>query len=311
MTGTVFINSKSGANAAEDDPAATIAAALHGVKVEECPPEDLDAALDAQISAGAEWVGVAGGDGTIRSAAQRLAGSETALLAVPMGTLNHFARQLGISTLDDAAAAVDGSTIAVDVGDVNDKVFVNNASIGLYPLLVEGRERRLHRLPKRLADLAALSDELRRGKSLSVCIDGEMVSTWMVFIGNNVYCSGLFDITERESVTDGVVDIRLVRAEARFSRLRVVGAALFKRLDRSPLIERRVVAEIVIEPDPKEVSVALDGEVEELLAPLRFRSRKGALKVRVPSTPYDAADAAEDAARGDQRATPAIQPQRS
>ena len=285
----VFVNAKSGAAASADDPAAEIQEGLSGVEVRACPPEELDGAIQAQVDAGAEWVGIAGGDGTIRSAAERLVGTQTALLPVPMGTLNHFARQLGIDTLAEAAAAVDGQTICVDVGDVNDRIFVNNSSIGLYPLLVEGRERRLHRLPKRLADLAALGEELGRSRRLTVCLDDVPVETWMVFVGNNRYCSGLFNITERASVTDGILDIRLVRAEGRLTRLRVLGAALFKRLEASPLVESREVAEIVIDPRVEVVSVALDGEVEELQAPLRFRSRRGALRVRVP-----AADAIDD-----------------
>ncbi|GAC1517788.1 MAG: hypothetical protein NVS1B12_06010 [Acidimicrobiales bacterium] len=286
----VFVNAKSGAAASEDDPAALIRAGLPGVEVRACPPDELDAAVDEQVEAGAEWVGIAGGDGTIRSAASRLVGRQTALLPVPMGTLNHFARQLGIETLEHAAAAVGGETTAVDVGDVNGRLFVNNSSIGLYPLLVEGRERRMHRLPKRLADLAALGEELGRSRRLTVCLDDDPVETWMVFVGNNRYCSGLFNITERASVTDGILDIRLVRAEGRLTRLRVLGAALFKRLEHSHLVEAREVAEIVIDPRTERVSVALDGEVEELDAPLRFRSRPGALRVRVPLADAAAAD---------------------
>ena len=285
MTGTVFVNAHSGANASEDDPVAVIGDAMPDVDVRACRPEELDAAIDAQVAAGAAWVGVAGGDGTIRCAAERLAGTATALLPVPMGTLNHFARQLGIETLEHAAAAVAGETIAVDVGEVNGRVFVNNSSIGLYPLLIAGRERRMHRLPKRLADLVALGEELARSRRLRVCLDEDPVETWMVFVGNNRYCSGMFDITERASVTDGLLDIRLVRAEGRLTRIRVLGAALFKRLGRSALIESREVREITMDPTQAVVAVALDGEVEEVRGPLHYRSRPASLRVRVPPTP--------------------------
>lgn len=286
MTGIVFVNAHAGTNASEDDPVAVIRRAMPDVEVRTCRPEELDAAIDAQIDAGAEWVGVAGGDGTIRCAAERLAGRTTALLPVPMGTLNHFARQLGIETLEDAAAAVAaGATIAVDVAEVNGRVFVNNSSIGLYPLLIEGRERRMHRLPKRLADLVALGEELARSRRLLVCLDDDPVETWMVFVGNNRYCSGLFNITERASITDGLLDIRLVRAEGRLTRLRVLGAAVLKRLGRSTLIESREVREITMDPTRAVVAVALDGEVEDVRGPLHYRSRPAALRVRVPPTP--------------------------
>ena len=282
MRGTVFVNTRSGANAAEDDPAALIASGLPGADVEACAPEELGAAISREVASGAQWVGVAGGDGTIRLAAERLVGTSCALLPVPMGTLNHFARQLGIESLEAAAAAMTGVTQRVDVGDVNGHVFVNNASVGLYPLLVEGRERRMGRLPKRFADLAALTEELGKGHRLTVCLDDSPVQTWMVFVGNNRYCNGLFSITERARLTEGILDIRLVRAEGRLSRARVLMAAIATRLAQSPLVESREVAEIVMDPTPQEVSVALDGEVVELCAPLRFRSRPGALMVRIP-----------------------------
>jgi undecaprenyl-diphosphatase len=284
VRGTVFVNDRSGANAAEDDPAGLIATGLPGADVKACAPEDLDAAITREVESGARWVGVAGGDGTIRSAAERLVGTSCALLPVPMGTLNHFARQLGIETLADAAEAMTGVSQPVDVGEVNGHVFVNNASVGLYPLLVEGRERRMGRLPKRFADLAALTEELGKGHRLTVCLDDSPVQTWMVFVGNNRYCSGLFSITERARLTDGILNVRLVRAEGRLSRARVLLAAIAKRLRESPLVESREVTEIVMDPTPREVSVALDGEVIELRAPLRFRSRPGALLVRVPSS---------------------------
>ena len=122
----------------------------------------------------------------------------------------------------------------------------------------------------------------------------------MVFVGNNRYCSGLFNITERASVTDGLLDIRLVRAEGRLTRLRVLGAALFKRLGRSALIESREVSEITMDPTEAVVAVALDGEVEDIRGPLHYRSRPTSLRVRVPPTPVAGEPAPAGVAEGRQ-----------
>ncbi|QRM33638.1 diacylglycerol kinase family protein [Microvirga sp. VF16] len=90
---------------------------------------------------------VVGGDGSIRTVAHVLAGTDIPLGILPLGTLNHFARDLGIpTTIDEAVALIAaGQTHLFDVGEVNGEAFINNSSIGLYPYLVRERERRQHR----------------------------------------------------------------------------------------------------------------------------------------------------------------------
>src|SRR6185503_11143696 len=99
---------------------------------------DIVATTKRVIAAGAEVVVAAGGDGTVSAVASCVKGSGATMGVLPMGTLNHFARDLGIPPkLEDAIAVLArGLRVAVDLGEVNGRVFVNNASLGVYPDMV-------------------------------------------------------------------------------------------------------------------------------------------------------------------------------
>src|SRR6476659_7540173 len=126
--GLILINVASGSDATNVDE---LRAKIAEHDVEQCRPEDLESRVRDARKEGRPFVGIAGGDGSIRVAAEELAHSETALLPIPEGTLNHFARAVGIERVDDAVAA--NATRTVDLGRVNDRGFVNNSSIGFYP----------------------------------------------------------------------------------------------------------------------------------------------------------------------------------
>ena len=138
---------------------------------------------------------VAGGDGTAACAAQQLAGSDAELGLLPLGTLNHLARDLGLPTdLEEAAkVAATGTATAIDVAEVNGHVFVNNASIGLYPAMVREREglQDDKGWPKWLSALPAAYAALERLPHHRLRIDlgqGERtIVTPLLFVGNNVY----------------------------------------------------------------------------------------------------------------------------
>ena len=253
------------------------------VPVEESVPGRLAEAIGRAIGVGAEFVGVAGGDGTIRSAADALRGQPVPLVAVPAGTRNHFARQLGIADFDDAKAAMSGRTEAVDVGEVNGRPFINNSALGLYPQLVDRRQRFQTRgLPKGLAQLIANFIVLARGHRVAVRVNGVPYRAWLVFVGNGHYGDNIFDLTARDTLNQHVLDIRLLRGDRHLARIRVLGAVLLGRLARSPLLIRELSSEITFDFDADQVEVALDGEVETLASPLRYCSRAGQLHVLIP-----------------------------
>ena len=251
--------------------------------VVECDPAELGERATTRGEEGRPFVAVAGGDGSMRTVAGELAGGDTALLPIPEGTLNHFAKTLGIATIEDAAAAAHtGTTHAVDLGRVNDCTFVNNSSIGFYPGMVRVRDTTDSRLPKWLASLVASWRELRNHRDLTVQIDGRPVDAWLVFVGNNCYGESMHDIGSRESIDEGIIDVRVVRADQRLARLRLILATLVGRLPHTAVVERRTCRAMSIDVRGKSrVDVAVDGEVIHLETPLRYASDAGALRVLV------------------------------
>lgn len=280
VPGLVIVNPSSGKDETSPDE---LSALFPGADVTESRPDHVEDQIAEARDEGRDWVGVAGGDGTIRSAAEVLAGGDVPLLAIPGGTLNHFARSLGIDDLGVAAeAARTGVIERVDVGAVNGRIFVNNSSVGLYAQLVLGREARSGRLPKRLADVAAAWEQLRRGHRVLVTIDGEPFRAWMVFVGNGRYGTGIRDLASRDDLEDHVLDARVVRGDRRFARLRVAGSLLVGGLDRSQLVDCQERSQLDVNLNRSTVEVALDGEVITLEPPLHYESRAAALPVLVP-----------------------------
>jgi undecaprenyl-diphosphatase len=259
------------------------------VWVEECDPSQLlhrlDTILDPQDGpSNLDFVGIAGGDGSIRCGVESLLSHRASmpLLVVPTGTRNHFARDLGIDDVTDAAAAAaSGHVRDVDVASVNGLWFVNNSSIGAYPQLVAKRENREDRMPKPIATVVGAWHLLRDAKKLRVRVDGSFETVWLVFVGNDCYGESVTDLSGRERLDDGTLDVRVARAEGRLSRLRITCAVLFGRLLHSPLIERRECAAVVLDTRGV-VDVALDGEVVTMQSPLEYRSRPARLSVLAP-----------------------------
>jgi undecaprenyl-diphosphatase len=289
MPGVVLVNPKSGPESTTPDD---VAAQFPGSRVQELNGKEVRRQVEEAIASvpSPAFLAVAGGDGTIRCAAGVVAGTELALVPVPAGTRNHFAKEVGIATLEEAGeAASKGSVVQIDLGEVNGEAFVNNANVGAYPRIV--RERKVHEKrfsSKTVATLVASLRELRALHKFTVVVDGDTSSpyrSWMVFIGNGRYGTSLFDVASRESVDDGLLDVRILRADGRLARLRVIGRLLFGRLERSPMAEVDAVASITLSfVGRSSVDVALDGEVVRMSSPLAFTCRHRALRVLVPPT---------------------------
>jgi len=279
--GTIFVNPRSGSGTEVDE----LIEKFEGHEVVQCPPSDLGERLRAVLATDdpPAFVGIAGGDGTIRAAVEVLldASPHTPLLAVPAGTRNHFARDLGLETIDDAvAAASEGHTRSVDAATVNDAWFINNSSVGVYPRLVAHREARESHMPKGMAAVIAAWHQLRYARHLRLRVDGTPVKAWAVFVGNNCYGESLRELSGRERIDEGVLDVRIAHADRRLSRLRIVGAVMFGRLERSPLIDRKRCAAVQLDVG-RQVKVALDGEVTPMESPLHYQSHPSVLTVLV------------------------------
>ena len=280
VSGVVFVNPAAGSELTADE----VRKHFPGHQVVECPGAEIPDRVAAAID-GAEhpdFVAVAGGDGTLRAAAERLLDTGVPLLPIPGGTRNHFALAVGVTDLETAGKAAAGGVVRhVDVGDVNGHCFINNSSVGLYPKLVTRRESYERRMSKRLAQLRAGWEQVRRGHRFRLRMQGQWHRAWLVFVGNGCYGEHLLDFTDRESVGGGVLDVRLVLADRPLARTRVV-LALLRGLDSSPLIVRETCPQTELGLAEGTVEVALDGEVERLEQPLRYSVRRDALAVLAP-----------------------------
>lgn len=242
------------------------------------------------VKRGAELVIAAGGDGTVGAIAGELAGSDAAMGILPLGTLNHFARDLGIPPdLEDAARVIaSGRERRVDIAEVNGRAFVNNASIGLYPLMVVDRESQRERLgrSKRLAMLVASLRTMARfhARRLTLSIDsGEArVDTPLLFVGNNDYRLAIPGAGRREALDGGELCVMVMRSKSLPGFLAATGRALLGISRKDDLVRLDDVRTLSVDSHRSGLTLAMDGETVALQPPLTFRIRPGALRVIAP-----------------------------
>jgi YegS/Rv2252/BmrU family lipid kinase len=252
--------------------------------------DDMIAAARKAIADGVSVVVAGGGDGTINAVASVMAGSGVDFGVLPLGTLNHFAKDIGIPLeLDEAVRNVaEGRRVEVDVGEVNDRVFLNNSSLGLYPDIVRDREKQQHRLGRGKWPAAAWAAvaALRRFPFLDVgvAVDGKQHArrTPFVFIGNNEYIMQGLAIGARERLDAGVLSLYVAQRPGRLGLLRFAWRALWGRLAQERDFDVMLSDKFDIKTRHRRLRVALDGEVTVMATPLRYRIRPAALAVIVP-----------------------------
>jgi diacylglycerol kinase family enzyme len=252
--------------------------------------EIVHAAQDA-LRAGARCIVAAGGDGTVSAVASQLAGTDAALGVLPIGTLNHFAKDAGIPLdIEQAIATLaHGREVPVDMGEVNGRLFINNASLGLYPDIVRDRERQRRRLGRGrwMSLLAATLHAARRYPvlTLAMTVDGQPLrrKSAFVFIGNNEYRMAGFEIGERPQLAGGVLSLYVTQRTGRFGLLRLAIRALFHRLDQAQDFDSLRATHVTVQTPQRLLHVATDGEVIVMRTPLEYRIRPGALRVIVPA----------------------------
>ena len=264
-----------------------IEAVVHEVRA----GEEITSLARQAVLSGERTVVAAGGDGTVGAVAAALVDTEATMAVLPVGTLNHFAKELDIPLGLEAAVeiALTGAIRAIDVGEVNGRVFVNNSSLGLYPAIVFERERRRRRgWSKWLAMAWASLSVPRRLPSLSVYLEagggGARVVTPFLFVGNNEYMVEGFRFGRRRSLDEGRIWVFVAPPpSSRWKAVRLTLRALFKRDRRDRDFKVFQTRELRVETIREQVRVALDGEIFRVPPPLRYRSRPLALRVRVPA----------------------------
>jgi diacylglycerol kinase family enzyme len=247
-------------------------------------------AAERAVVDGCDALVAGGGDGTINLAASVLAGRDIPLGVLPLGTLNHFAKDLSIPLeLEDAVRVIlDGITCRVDVGEVNGRIFINNSSLGVYPAVVRLRERyRASGLGKWVAALWAGLTVLRRNPFMAVRLivqnDVTVRRTPFVFVGNNQYRMAGLQAGTRDSLSGGDIAVYVLNADRRVGLLRLAWQVVLKGVDQVKELDELTVSQATVEVRRSRLQVALDGEVVMLESPLEYRIRPAALQVYVPA----------------------------
>lgn len=251
----------------------------------------MDVAAEARksVDQGARMVVGGGGDGTLSSIAGVLAGTEIPLGVLPLGTLNHFARDLGIPPDIEAAVQIlaTGSVSRVDVGDVNGCLFLNNSGLGLYPVIVHLRElKQSHGFSKWPAAFWAMLKAFSRYERLSirVLVEGKELRrrTPVVFVGNNEYLIEGIQLPSRKRLDDGLLCVYIPHAEGRFRLIWFSLRALLGKPKPDRSFDAFLTSECWIDTQHHGLRISLDGEVTVLRPPLHYRTRPLSLRVMVP-----------------------------
>ena len=252
--------------------------------------DDISALTKSALSKKCDVIVAGGGDGTINAVASALVGNSQVKFGVlPLGTLNHFAKDLQIPT--DIAKAVEivvaGHDQAIDVGEVNGHIFVNNSSVGLYPSIVKLRESlQKSGFKKWPAAARASLQVLARFRLLRLNLGAEGLEktnhkTALIFVGNNVYDVSFPTLGKRSSLQKGVISVMMPRASTRFGLLINFFSLVFKSPPKSDVLTFETTS-LSIKHKRSFVKVAVDGEVIMLKSPLNYRIRPQSLNVIVP-----------------------------
>jgi diacylglycerol kinase family enzyme len=293
------LNSSSGTTAEKkrDDMRAKLEAVFrkHAISAsfEFVPGSQLQAAAERAVKSAAareiDAIVAGGGDGTIHTVASAVAGTDIPLGIIPLGTLNHFAKDLKIPlAVEDAVAVISGGVHrSVDVGEVNGEIFINNSSIGIYPYVVLDRDRR--RKGQRLSKWPAMiMAGFRAFWNLPLHRLRIRAQNWQeacrspcVFIGNNEYHLKGSSFGSRERLDGGELCLFVARQQGRLALLWVAVRCVAGLVDQSDL---RTVATPAVEVSSrrKRLLVAFDGEIQWMQTPLHYRIRPAAIRVLVP-----------------------------
>lgn len=231
-----------------------------------------------------------GGDGTMSAVAGALAGTDAKLGILPLGTLNHFARDLEVPLdLGEAARLIaSGKARSVDVAEVNGRIFINNSAVGLYPLMVIDREAQQSRLgrSKRAAMLVASLRALLRFSSerltLTVNDEKKSIDTPLLFVGNNSYRLKMPDAGTRERLDRGELFVLVLRRNSRLGFCVASLRALAGRPRNEDAVRIEDVRALRVDSARSRLAVSLDGETAHLQTPLDYKLRPKALKVIAP-----------------------------
>ena len=293
MSFSILINP--GGGSAGDSAIDAVRAALADHRldaiIEQVPGPDLAGRAAALAKGGAKLVVAAGGDGTVGAVAGALAGTATSLGVLPLGTLNHLARDLGIAFDIDQAVALlaSGRPRHIDLASLNGRYFVNNSAIGLYPLMVVDREQQQKQgRSKKMAMLVASLRTLIRFRHERLCLrindsDTETLTTPLLFVGNNDYRMAWPAAGQREVIDDGRLCVLVMRKTSRLGLFAATLRLLMGRPRDDDMVRLDDVTRLNVSSRKARLTVSSDGETERVRPPLDYRIHPRALAVIAPA----------------------------
>lgn len=288
VKGTLFLNRNSGPKA--DAAALTDAARSAGLEIVELS-DDIDCPQEvrSRLGRGVRLFIAAGGDGTVHHVVQALINTDGVLAVIPNGTYNHFARDLEIPlTWEEALdVALNGRTHSVDAGRINDRFFVNNVSLGLYPEMVARREERGRDYPRWKARIYAFYGTLRKYKHVTLALEtegrNELIRTHVFMVSNNSYDLERYGVeAPRDTLTGGALSVYWLPHTSRLSLARYIARYLAGRVLTIPGFRSFRRTSLRVQSTRAHLRVGIDGELFTLALPLTISTVPQSLRVRIP-----------------------------
>lgn len=287
----MFLNPSSGAKLPEAEVAALKSEAEKvGLEVLQLTKEiDCPALIRERISQGIRLFVAAGGDGTINTIVQPLINSEAVLAVIPVGTYNHFAKDLCIPLpwREALKVVVSGEVKQVDTARINERFFLNNISMGLYPELVAKREAKGRDYPRWKARLLAAWSTLQKFPHVAATLDTanhhEVVKTHVLMISNNSYDLSRMGIeAPRTGLEEGRLSVYWLPHVSRLAMTSFVAHYLAGKVRTAPGFRSFRTAQIRMQSPRKQLNVGVDGEVLTFTTPLTITTVPQSLWVKVP-----------------------------
>lgn len=236
--------------------------------------------LSPFIKRGANIAAV-GGDGTISAVAGMLVDTKAVLVPLPGGTLNHFTKDLGIpQDLDEALASLQtAKRQKIDVASVNDRYFINNSSMGIYPATLRSRDDIEHKIGKWPAAFVSAFQAIAQLKTYRVRLNSRTFRTPFLFVGNNRYSLDGLGVTERVALDKGLLTVFAAKTQSRLKLIKIAAFALFGSPKGLPEFDEFHTQSLTIHTKQPSLCISYDGEVTRLEPPLNYRIHLKALTV--------------------------------
>lgn len=268
----------------------------HEIAVRLVEPAAVEAALDEAVSEGPDILIAGGGDGTVRSAASRLIGSEIALGILPLGTVNRVAHDLRIPLEPRAAlrALARGGFRAIDVAEVNGEIFLCNSMLGLPSEISKERQAlRVRPLWERIKGyFKLLRTILASRRHLEVSINGDAnrklrARVISLAVSNNLYCREPTLVFTRQALDEGKLGVYIAKPHSGLGMLWILARAALGLWSGDDRLEILSAKRVTIGARKKRLRLSNDGEVKMFRTPLHYQIHPKALRVFAPAGPNE------------------------